>query len=648
MRINNLNLENFRSHKDTSIDLDQVNVFVGRNGSGKTSIKDAIQYALTGKNRLTDGRGSGAEIMINWEAKISNIKLDLNSIGEVHRRIPNKLQVADWSGNKTAQENELLRQLGVDERVIVAVLNSYDFVKMDSSDQKNLIFDLAGLRFDKDKVIEKYIKWNQGEIDKAAKLLEKELDDNLQGSGEVFDDIYKQVYKLRREAKKEKAAVEGEINKLPDVELPEGVSLNDKNTIEKQFDELNKKRDELVKVQGLTESKLSKKSKLEKRQEEIKSDLKEKKEALEEIDSDFSQINDLNEELEKLENKLDELEQEKSDLKEKKATLSGEIKGKKQAIEALKREDNACPLAPEHVQCPMTDKEINNLIEKIEESMDQEALDSLEKEISNIKGEIDTLEEGIKTTKKSLEENQERYRNYEDLKKEVEQLEKEQEKVENELDSIGEIKDPDELQEEINKLDDRIEKGRKLVDKLSNYKDKEDKWNDLNEDLAEAEAKVEALERLVTAFKPEGIKNGLISELIEPIEKEANNKLAELTDGLFSVKFDLEGDYFVQVKKDNWPRWAPIKVLSTSEKLRLGVVMQHVLNNLTDLKFMVIDEADTLEPQNKSLLVNTVLKIKEDYDQIMILSTVGENKPHDPGIEGLKTFWVENGRVKDL
>ena len=107
MRINNLNLENFRSHKDTSIDLDQVNVFVGRNGSGKTSIKDAIQYALTGKNRLTDGRGSGAEIMINWEAKISNIKLDLNSIGEGHRRIPNKLQVADWSGNKTAQENEL-------------------------------------------------------------------------------------------------------------------------------------------------------------------------------------------------------------------------------------------------------------------------------------------------------------------------------------------------------------------------------------------------------------------------------------------------------------------------------------------------------------------------------------------------------------
>ena len=40
--------------------------------------------------------------------------------------------------------------------------------------------------------------------------------------------------------------------------------------------------------------------------------------------------------------------------------------------------------------------------------------------------------------------------------------------------------------------------------------------------------------------------------------------------------------------------------------------------------------------------------VREDYDQILILSTVGENKPHDPGIDGLKTFWVENGKVKEL
>ncbi|MEM3884110.1 MAG: AAA family ATPase [Nitrososphaerota archaeon] len=53
-------LNNFTSHKNTVLELGPgLHVFVGRNGSGKTSVIDGITYALFGKH----GRGSNANIL---------------------------------------------------------------------------------------------------------------------------------------------------------------------------------------------------------------------------------------------------------------------------------------------------------------------------------------------------------------------------------------------------------------------------------------------------------------------------------------------------------------------------------------------------------------------------------------------------------
>jgi len=131
MKINNLKLKDFRCHRDIMLKLDRVNVIIGRNGAGKTSIRDGIEYALTGINRLTDGRGAGAEIMINWEAEKAEIALDLEDIGTVTREIPNNLQIADWEGNKTAQEDALFEKLKVDRRTIRAILNTTNFILLD-------------------------------------------------------------------------------------------------------------------------------------------------------------------------------------------------------------------------------------------------------------------------------------------------------------------------------------------------------------------------------------------------------------------------------------------------------------------------------------------------------------------------------------
>ena len=47
MIINNIRLENFRSHKNTEIDFNQgISLILGENGAGKSSILEAISYTL--------------------------------------------------------------------------------------------------------------------------------------------------------------------------------------------------------------------------------------------------------------------------------------------------------------------------------------------------------------------------------------------------------------------------------------------------------------------------------------------------------------------------------------------------------------------------------------------------------------------------
>jgi len=62
--ITSVKLDNFLSHKDTELTFDNgVTVFIGGNGAGKSSIIDAMTFALFGKTR----RGTNEETIRDGE-----------------------------------------------------------------------------------------------------------------------------------------------------------------------------------------------------------------------------------------------------------------------------------------------------------------------------------------------------------------------------------------------------------------------------------------------------------------------------------------------------------------------------------------------------------------------------------------------------
>lgn len=69
MKITGISIKNFRSHVDTRLEgFSRVSIISGMNGAGKSTILDAIAYAITGACRgITDG-GVGAEGLVSADA----------------------------------------------------------------------------------------------------------------------------------------------------------------------------------------------------------------------------------------------------------------------------------------------------------------------------------------------------------------------------------------------------------------------------------------------------------------------------------------------------------------------------------------------------------------------------------------------------
>jgi exonuclease SbcC len=649
MKIRELSLRNFRSHQETNLALDRINLFVGANGAGKSTIKNAIEFALTGKCDYTDERGVGANDLIYdaTDQAVVSLIIDDTRGGEpvkLSRMIPGGLSVEDWHGTATVQQEQLYEALGAKKEVISAVLNTSRFITMSAGEQKNLLFSLLGMTFTKEIITERITK----EYGKdAADVFLKHCEKDIAGGAEQFDALYKTFFELRKLSKKKSAEIDAEykLEAAKKSGLVDGISISDKQAVIKQLEDLRASKTRLeieLDNAGKTNRRIialnQQKAQLDREAVEISSSLA-KSQPVDVSGSEAALADAKNRQIAAC--------KEKDTHFKKVAHLSADINHAQDLIKRVKSLNKACVLAPDKLPCPNGNEEIAKLVKSLEDDLAPKLTEHTQAKtaLDAVQATLGVIEKQITDLNKVISEGKTANFNITRMQDRQKSVQNQLQQIATELEQLGTEVDITETETKIRTLVPRISRGELVKMQIETEEQRLAAVERLKKQAADKKSEVNALEKLVLAFGPSGLKQTLLKEIIGPIQEHANQRIEMLTKGEFTITFDINEDFQILVAQHG--RQRKVKDLSRSEQMRIGIILQDVLNSLTGLGLMVIDDAEAMDPRNKMLMMSTLLQL-EDYGTIIVLAARGETEPRDPGIPGLAVFLVEKGSVRSL
>ena len=262
MKLKRISWKNFKSYSNAMTELvfnndPSLNLIVGTNGTGKSSIADCIIYALYGKIDGTNNSDIPNRINKNFYVKI---ELDCNGHEVIVERglAPNLFtvtingKVVDTAGKNNVQtmleENYYKIPYSVFKNTLILSINDFkSLIDLNPSDKRNIIDKIFGfteynlmLKLIKEdvKILDSSINSNDGSLKTASINIEKYEQQLLElKSNEVSQEEIDELTEKIKEAKKLKATNEENIKKLDKVrkEL-------DKQTTEKNMDIRDLKR----------------------------------------------------------------------------------------------------------------------------------------------------------------------------------------------------------------------------------------------------------------------------------------------------------------------------------------------------------------------------------------------------------------------
>ncbi len=493
-----IELFNFRSHKRTKLEFSKGNnVFIGISGSGKSSVLDAICFALYGtmpklqkrKIKISDLIMSkpfieeSAKIILRFE--IDNNKYEITR--EIHTgkssgaelRKNNKLIAINQSQVTEAVEHILKIDYDLFSKVIYAEQNQMDyFLTIPPGNRMNHIDDLLKLskfesaRSKTNSIINKFKNLKSAKSDTIISIKESELRDNKKQVELSLISLETERLRLEEEIKKtnnllnkneliykesEKLKLEFESKKKQFIELEAKISVlrsdlekEDIGSIFKIEKEFEKKKSELEAIEKKELERERKISSLESTLKELNHSITDKK-----IAHEFLAGFDMNK-FELLKTKMEELKEFLVDRKLRKKTLD-------EAIKSLDKVKGTCPTCDTELSEEKKEKLIKS--KKAE-------LGELDKEIINFEKQYSE----IKTKFEIENKNKEKATFFINRLKQLENTEEECEKIKNMLAELKTNKiDYSKLKEEYLELKMNLEKWKILEMKKQKLKEFEEK-----------------------------------------------------------------------------------------------------------------------------------------------------------------------------
>ncbi len=560
-------LKNWKSHRETVLKFgDGTNVLIGSMGSGKSSVLDAIAYALFGtlpgiKNRkfkLEDlimavpQPEQHAEVEVTFRTPEEEDYVVKRRIERGRGTVLAELRKADGSlienGSERVTEHvcELLKiTYDVYERAIYSEQNQLDlFLEIKKGKRRESIDELLGIRrYEKARknmgTVANRLQGMAGEKDRELRIMKQDpslaqmraLEEEIRSlleQAEIEQERAQQYYGQLQSTKKNLAQMKELEKQISD--LRSGLMAVQATTreLEKQVESLRKELGEYVDLSlPALKEKLDEWTVAHSRKKEETGELERKRSRLEgelgRLDSEIKTLQRKNTELQaqieekerlkeefekrplaKLEEELKQLKEDERRIADDAVVARSQIRELERAVEELQGAGAQCPVC----ESPLDEQRKAQLLEKRRKTIDE-----LKLKVRELTQEKEKLEKRIREAEREWKQSLVRQKELEQLPVLREQL----------------VKNEKELQEKMKKLEE-IEKEKTSIDKLLSSSREE--LERIEKELRELEERKRAKEKLeqnmerLREFRDEFAR---VSEKLAVLEKDFDlNKLREL------------------------------------------------------------------------------------------------------------------------
>jgi DNA repair exonuclease SbcCD ATPase subunit len=583
MKILELELTNFGSHVHTKIEFGASTLVVGTLNAGKSSIAQAVEYALTGDcgtyRKKTDDR---REIIHDLQP---NKQLTVRLKTDKHEIIRTRAENGEtWTfdgrtlANASAMDQAIADMLGRTKPVIAAALNVQHFLDMDPTAQKELVIGLTGAEVTDAKIRQLFTGRPE-----ALAMLGGPIN-SLNAIANSYDYAYKQRTNVNRELKE-----------LKPPSPPEGVAppIDKIRALLAQLEtELQKKIAEQARAEGAANPNLRKT--LLARQAELQNLQK----------PDTAVIPAMRSKIEAERAAKGYLGEASTMVSQKLLSARMDIAIREANILMLEKFNGRC-VAGDHA-CPAPQSDMQKALEEQRTKL-----------VKHKKDEHDFVAEVDKLAKQQADDRATRMAEHEIHEHEKAVLL--YDRAQAELTTISEqLKNLPEgqsavnlhLHEQIAQLRERLTRGRSQLEAATGWLERERQVKAVADQRAKLERELSLLEELVEFFGAKGVKAQLIDERIGKLEAEINLHLKVFG---FEMKVQIEP---WQIKMTD----RPITRLSRSERFRLGLAFQLAIARTAGLNFVICDDTELLTPEVRGQMLGMIGAAK--LDQAIIIMTL--------------------------
>lgn len=583
MKIKSLAIENFLRIRQAQLDLSApVNIFLGSNKQGKSSIRDAVRFAFTG---LVPTRGYTKK---NQAGKLAT------------RGSRDGMSVTVETDQGMISRNEKAgTKLGVDPQIMEIVCNPQAVLEMKPADRQTVFGALFR------------------HTDTTAKI-----DEYLSKTNGFSPEVYKRCHGDLGEAKKW-AVEQRRIAKRVIEELAEVVKHAPASVIEVDGRTFDFAKLNMSDLDGRIQQRTKERDELVKR---TKNDFDPEwvKQNIAALEADLKGLNRaaLEAELESTQRMFADTEKKRSEGDRRVGELKGELNLISNRLKVLKSISGGCdcPTCGQKVDAKTMERlvrELENAVQLIEFDMNDQAKRNGEKsvELSGLSQKLTAIREKIgklDADRRAMEKEIERFKL---MLKDAEG-------------TAG-----DDVAAKMQEVDDSLAKLQKIKAGLAAYLSYQQQNADIADRRKKAEGTVEQMDKLDGLLKPDGELQKIANDTLQELEFDGPLQVGW---GMESLKLDADGS--ITFEGD------PIEAASDSEKFEAGILLAELLSRQMNQGILILDGLDILDPKNRNVLFSRLPNWMTRYKTILLLSTVPQ-KPTPAAENWLAYWWVEDGEV---